>query len=178
MKSKYLFITSSTRHETIFCLVIYIYLSTFALRIDFGTIARFFILIRIFDIQHYNCNILGIWWEAWAMARPNYGCLGHWGFIIAKSLLPLLANPRSWNRCFWTCVASPSTNVGMGRSLPCQVENHMQTKKRKTFSKLHHQSGSQMYQFVFAWIDIHDIYYIVKMIIKFDIFSRKIIVSN
>jgi hypothetical protein len=60
MKSKYLLITSSTRHETIFCLVIYIYSSTFALPIDFGTIARFFIWIRIFEIQHCNCNILGI----------------------------------------------------------------------------------------------------------------------
>ena len=50
MKSKYLFIASSIEHKNIFCLVIYIYLNTYALRIDFGTIARFFMWIGIFDI--------------------------------------------------------------------------------------------------------------------------------
>ena len=45
-----LFIASSTGHVTIFCLIIYIYLNTYTLRIDFGTITRFFIWIRIFDI--------------------------------------------------------------------------------------------------------------------------------
>ena len=54
-----------------------------------------------------------------------------------------------------------------GRSLHCQIENHVRT-ILFYFSKLHQQNGSKLYYIIFSLVDIHGIYYIVKLITKFD----------
>ena len=47
-----------------------------------------------------------------------------------------------------------------GRSLHYQVEHHVQ-QKQIYFDKLHHQIGSKLSK-KNSWVDIHDVYYILK----------------
>ena len=74
---------------------------------------------------------------------------------LNSKVLPLDSFELNWPQTTW--IQSLSTNTG--RSLHCHVENHVRTKKKSTFSKLHHQNGSNFYQLFFmsryTWYLLH-----------------------
>ena len=62
----------------------------------------------------------------------------------------------------WIGISLPwSNDFGGGGGHSSVKLNTTCGQKKYTFGKVHHQNGSEFYQF-FSWVDIHGIYFIVK----------------
>jgi hypothetical protein len=73
--------------------------------------------------------------------------------LQAREFVQSLGQPKNYKQRWKTNTRMHPFGEGVqpftGRWLHCQVENHVRTKK-STFSKLHHQNGSNFYQIFFT----------------------------